>query len=143
MVRADNSFYSIKVSPLICYEDVIANPSRESTKLNAELLVNITNDGWFGDTVAPYQHNLIASFRAIENRRFLIRSTNTGLTAIINPVGQTVHKLAPFSEGTLLAKVHLMSYMTLYTLYIGDGFAWLIVVLTLTFTVYHFAFRRV
>lgn len=143
MQHADGSFYEMRVSPLICYEDVVSSLSRNAVKNGAELLVNLTNDAWFGDSVAPLQHNLIASFRAIENRRFLIRSTNTGLTAIVNPLGQTVAKLKPFSEGTLLAEVGLMGYTSLYTDFVGDRFAWVVVLFTLTFTVYHFVLRKV
>ncbi|MCB0311467.1 MAG: apolipoprotein N-acyltransferase, partial [Bdellovibrionales bacterium] len=77
-----------RVAPLICYEDIVPQLSRHSVLKGAQLLVNITNDAWFGDSMAPYQHHLIAAFRAIENRRFLLRSTNTGLTAIVDPLGR-------------------------------------------------------
>ena len=115
---------TLKVSPLVCYEDVIGSPARESVLKGAELLVNLTNDAWFGNSAAPHQHHLIASFRAIENRRYLVRSTNTGLTAVVNPLGQTVSQLAPFSDGTLLAKVHLIGYKTIYTRFIGEWIWW-------------------
>lgn len=117
---------SAKVSALICYEDVIPRLARQATRQGAELLVNLTNDAWFGDSPAAVHHNLIASFRAIENRRYLLRSTNSGLTAIINPRGETISKLKPFSEGTLLASVHLMGYKTLYTQWIGEYPWWVL-----------------
>ncbi len=128
---AQPSLGDVKVSPLICYEDVIPAPARESVLKGAELLVNITNDTWFGNTVAPRQHHLIASFRAIENRRYLVRSTNSGLTAVVNALGQTVSQLPPYSEGTLLAKVHLISYKTIYTRFIGDRIWWGLTLVTL------------
>jgi apolipoprotein N-acyltransferase len=92
----------------------------------ATLLVNITNDVWFGDTVAPRQHNLIASFRAIENRRWLVRSTNTGTTSVVSPTGETVASLPGFSEGVLRAEVRLLSGQTLYTRFFGERLWWLI-----------------
>lgn len=109
-----------RVSPLICYEDVVPELARDSTQNGAELLVNITNDGWFGDTVAPYQHHMIATFRAIENRRTLIRSTNTGLTAIVSPLGQTIKTLPPFSEGVLIQQVPLLDEISPYTAVVGE-----------------------
>jgi apolipoprotein N-acyltransferase len=104
-----------KLSPLICYEDVVPQIAREATQLGAELLINQTNDAWFGRTVAPYQHHMIASWRAIENRRYLLRSTNTGLTAVVDPLGRTAASLLPFTEGVLPLDVELLSEKTLYT----------------------------
>ncbi len=69
MHRPDGTAYTLKVSPLICYEDTVPALARESVGQGAELLVNITSDSWFGRTLAPHQHHLIAAFRAIENRR--------------------------------------------------------------------------
>jgi apolipoprotein N-acyltransferase len=111
--------YPLKVSALICYEDIAPSLARESVNDGAELLVNLTNDAWFGRSAAPYQHNTIAAFRAIENRRFLVRSTNTGLTAIVSPNGETTSSLPLFHEGTLLATVQLLRYNTFYT-WCGD-----------------------
>ena len=132
MVRGDDTFYAARVSPLICYEDVIADIARRSVEKGAQLLVNITNDGWFGDSLAPYQHDLIARFRAVENRRFLVRSTNTGFTTLIAPTGRLVDSIPPFSEGTLLAEVTLMSYITLYTGYVKDWLGWIVLIIIAT-----------
>lgn len=100
------------VSPLICYEDILPALGRAATRAGAEILVNLTNDAWFGDTLAPFQHHQIAAFRAIENRRYLLRSTNSGLTAIVNPLGETVATLPPFSEGVLTKEVRRLSIST-------------------------------
>lgn len=100
---ADNT---IKLSPLICYEDVMPSLSRLATKKGATVLASLSNDGWFRETMAPLQHHLIASFRAIENRRYFIRSTNTGYTAIVNPLGETEIALPPFSEDLLVHEIH-------------------------------------
>ncbi len=87
MRRADDSAYTLKVSPLICYEDTVPALAREAAREGAQLLVNISSDAWFGRSLAPAQHHLIAAFRAIENRRYLVRSTTTGLSAVVRPAG--------------------------------------------------------
>jgi apolipoprotein N-acyltransferase len=120
---------TLKISPLICYEDIISEPARESTNAGAEVLVSLSNDAWYGNTVAPYQHHLIASFRAIENRRFLLRSTNSGLTAIVNPLGQTISQLRPFSEGVLYGKIRASYYKTLYGL-LGNKPWWILTIIS-------------
>jgi apolipoprotein N-acyltransferase len=112
-----SSGVEVKVAPLICYEDIIPSLASEAVQKGAEVLINQTNDAWFGDTVAPYQHHLIASFRAIETRRYLLRSTNTGLTAVVDPIGRTVVSLAPYSEGVLPMDISLSSYRTVFSHY--------------------------
>lgn len=107
---------TVNLSPLICYEDVIPHLAREAVMMGTQLLVNQTNDAWFGDTVAPHQHHMIASFRAIETRRFLLRSTNTGLTAVVDPLGKTLARLLPFSEATLPMEINLLSHRTWYSI---------------------------
>jgi apolipoprotein N-acyltransferase len=119
----------LAAAPLICYEDLVPAMSREATQAGATLLANLTNDVWFGDTVAPRQHNLIASFRAIENRRWLVRATNTGTTSVVAPTGETIAALPGFSEGTLRANVGLLAGETLYTRYLGDKLWWAIALL--------------
>jgi len=80
-----------KVSALICYEDILPGfTNRAVAHAEPELLVNMTNDAWFGDTTEPWQHLALAKFRAVEHRRFLVRSTNSGVSAIIDPNGAIV-----------------------------------------------------
>ena len=109
-----------KISPLICYEDLVPSLSRKAASKGSELLVNQTNDVWFGNSIAPFQHHRIASFRSIETNRYLIRSTNTGFSAIVNSVGQTIGSIPQFSDGTLLENVHLISEQTIYSEYVGE-----------------------
>jgi apolipoprotein N-acyltransferase len=111
---------TVHVSPLICYEDMLPSLSKEAVNLGADLLVNITNDAWFGKSNAPYQHNLIASFRAIENHRTLIRATNSGLTAAILPTGDLVSQLPLFQEANIMVKVPILRYKTIYTRFFGE-----------------------
>jgi apolipoprotein N-acyltransferase len=131
MRRKDGSTYALKVSPLICYEDTVPALSREATLAGAELLVNLTYDTWFGRSVAPHEHHLIAAFRAIENRRFLVRATNTGLSAVVDPLGRTIARLPTFSEATLEANVVLMKNQSLYTRYVRERPWWALLVTSL------------
>ena len=114
-----------RLSPLICYEDIVPSMGRDAVKAGAELLINQTNDAWFGDSVAPYQHHLIASFRAIETDRYLLRSTNTGLTAVVDPLGRTLASLLPYTEGVLPMEISLRSTQTFFTKF-PVPFVWLI-----------------
>jgi apolipoprotein N-acyltransferase len=84
---------------------------------------------WFGDTVAPRQHHLIASFRAIENRRWLLRSTNTGLTAAVSPTGRTVAQLPGYSDGILRVQAGLLDERSLYTSVMGEKLWWALTLL--------------
>ena len=126
----------LKVAPLICYEDIVSDLARRATQNGANLLVNITNDAWFGDSVAPYQHNLLASFRAIENRRFLIRATNTGLSAVIAPTGKTVSQLKTYSQGVLSTEAVPLSMLSPYTEFFGDLPIWLLTILAIGSTIF-------
>ena len=105
----------VKLSPLICYEDIVPSMARDAVNKGAELLINQTNDAWFGDTVAPYQHHIIAAFRTIENDRYLLRSTNTGLTAVVDPLGRTLASLLPYTEGILPVEIALRNTRTIFS----------------------------
>src|SRR5205823_318489 len=121
----------LKVAPLICYEDTVPALAREATQKGAELLVNITSDSWFGRSLAPYQHHLIAAFRAIENRRFLIRATSTGLSAVVDPLGRTIARIPAFAEGTTAANVDLLKYRSAYTEYVRERPWWVLLAVSL------------
>ena len=102
MQRANGTPYTLEVArPLICYEDTIPGLSREAVKEGANLLVNLTYDTWFGRTVAPEQHHLIAAFRAVENGRYLVRATNSGFSAVVDPLGGTTALLPMFTDGVV------------------------------------------
>lgn len=78
----------IKIGTLICYEDLMPGFSRRFALKGANILVNLTDDVWFGRSAAPHEHLLVSIPRAVETRRYLIRSTNTGVSAIITPLGE-------------------------------------------------------
>jgi apolipoprotein N-acyltransferase len=95
----------------ICYEDVFAEVDA-SRLVKAAYLVNVTNDGWFGNSIEPYQHMQIARMRALESGRYLIRATNTGLTGIVGPDGTLLHQLPLFKTKVLTAEIVPMGGLT-------------------------------
>lgn len=109
----------IKLASLICFEDIFQEQARENSLRNADILVNFTNDAWYGDTSAQYQHLVFSQFRALENRRYLLRVTNTGISAVINPSGVVIDQLEPFKESYLLANLKIEEMQSYYTLH-GD-----------------------
>ena len=113
----------------ICYEAVFADEVRHFAQLGAEVLVNISDDGWYGDTSAPWQHLNMARMRAIENRRWLLRDTNNGVTAAIDPYGRVRQSIPRHQADALPAQYGFRDDVTFYTAH-GDVFAWLCVVLS-------------
>jgi apolipoprotein N-acyltransferase len=113
-----------KFGVLICFEIIFPDLCRRFVRDGADFLVTITNDAWFGRTSAPYQHLSIATFRAIENRVFIARAANTGVSAFIDPKGKIVKKGDIFTEEAMNGIIRIMKGKTFYTLY-GDVFAWI------------------
>jgi apolipoprotein N-acyltransferase len=85
-----------RLGVLVCFEAIFPALARDLAARGADLLVNLTNDGWFGDTAAPYQHLGMARFRAVENRVWLVRAANTGISALVDPAGRIVGSLPLF-----------------------------------------------
>jgi len=112
----------VGLGPLICYEDIVPDLARQAVRQGAQVLVNLTNDMWFGATRAPYQHRALAAFRAVENRVYLVRVTNTGLTSIIDAVGREQVALPIFQADTLVHTIQPLRRPSLYTRF-GDWFA--------------------
>jgi apolipoprotein N-acyltransferase len=114
----------------ICYEAVFADEVREFAQLGAEVLVNISDDGWYGDTSAPWQHLNMARMRAIENRRWIVRDTNNGVTAAIDPYGRVRQSISRHQVDALPAQFGFRGDVTFYTAH-GDIFAWLCALLSI------------
>jgi apolipoprotein N-acyltransferase len=112
----------------ICYEDIFPELVRRLTLAGAQVLVNVSNDAWFGDSAAALQELEMACFRAIENRRYLLRATNDGITALIDPYGRVEKQIARHRTMVLPAKFSYCQGQTFYTQH-GDVFAWLCVAL--------------
>jgi len=123
----------VKIAPLICYEDIIPSFSRNFKNQGANLLINLTNDAWFGETIAPYQHLLLSVPRAVENRTYLIRATNTGVSAIIDPLGRVVKKSDIFVQQTLSAEIRLMNNGNTFYVKYGHYFYLVCLIITLIY----------
>ena len=111
-----------KLGIQICYEIIFPELSRQLTKNGAALLVNITNDAWYGTTAGPYQHFSLVVLRAVENRRALARAANTGISAFIDPVGRVLDPTPLMEEAAVTRALPLLTTETIYTRF-GDVFA--------------------
>lgn len=114
----------------ICYEAVFADEIRQFARRGAEVLVNLSDDGWYGDTSAPWQHLNMARMRAVENRRWLLRDTNNGVTAVIDPYGRVRQSIPRHQTDALPAQFGFRDDLTFYTAN-GDVFAWLCAILSI------------
>jgi apolipoprotein N-acyltransferase len=116
------SWKNQRIGVQICYEIIFPGLSRAMVRNNASLLINITNDAWFGKTSGPYQHFSMTVFRAVENRRSLVRAANTGISGFIDPAGRVMASTALLKEAAVTQTVPLLKERTVYT-NIGDLFA--------------------
>lgn len=113
----------------ICYEDIFPGQVRDlmrggNERRRPDLLFNLTNDSWYGRSTEPLEHLALASFRSIEQRRALVRSTNTGISAFVDPVGRIVARSGVWTRETLVGQAPLMQGRTVYAL-LGDWVGWL------------------
>ncbi len=128
LLHAENGGHRYGI--FICYEDVFADEVRQFARHGAEVFVNISDDGWYGDTSAPWQHLNEGRMRAIENRRWILRDTNTGITAVIDPYGRVRESIPRHAIDALPAQFGYREDITFYTAH-GDVFAWLCAFLSL------------
>ncbi len=110
-----------KIGGLVCFDSLYPSLARDSVRAGAEILVLGTNDSWFFDSAAVYQHNGQAILRAVENGRAVVRAANTGISSIISSRGEVVAEIEPLVRGQATVTVTLSSQNTLYT-EIGDVF---------------------
>jgi len=110
-----------KVGILICYEGVFPYITNETVRNGAQVLVNITNDAWFGRSSAPYQHLAFYLFRAVETDRYVLRAANTGVSAVIDPRGRITTRTPTFEEAVLKGTFSMRDDQTFYVRY-GDYF---------------------
>ncbi|MGQ9470252.1 MAG: apolipoprotein N-acyltransferase [Candidatus Aminicenantales bacterium] len=125
----------------ICYEIIFPNLVRQFVRRGASFLVTITNDGWYGASSAPYQHFQIAIFRAIENRRWLLRAATTGISGVIDPYGRVVKRSSLMTADVLTASIQPRSDNSLYSRW-GDVWSWVCLTLTLTSIILSFLKRH-
>ncbi len=116
-----------KLGPIICYEDILPRFVRKLSKLQPNVFVNVTNDAWFGKTDEPMLHLALAMMRTVEHRKWLIRSTNTGVSAFVDPNGRMVKHTSIYEPEILRQSVAMMPpTRTIYS-YLGDFLGWIAV----------------
>jgi apolipoprotein N-acyltransferase len=127
----------VRAAPLICYEDLMPELSRKFvSETRANLLINLTNDAWYGKTIGPWQHLWLAQSRAIETRRSLLRVTNTGVTSLVNAKGEIVKTLPMFTPAVMQTEVEILNEETYYVRF-GDWFAWGITIAVAGLILFH------
>lgn len=119
-----------RFATMICFEAVYPELAREFVLAGAEFLVNLSNDDWFGDEAAVAQHFVAALFRAVENRRFLVRVTNSGRSGLVDPRGIVVTTLPDGEPATARLEVGPARELSVYTR-LGDAFAWICAVVSI------------
>ena len=130
-----------RFSVFICYEAIFAGEIRRFAAKGAQVFFNLSNDGWFGRSAAPAQHLAMARVRAVENRRWLVRSTNNGYTVSVDPYGRIVARLAPDVRASVDLPYDFRTDETLYTRW-GDWFAWLCVIVSALLPMFALASRK-
>ena len=123
--------HSIKVIPLICYEAVFSDIIRDNVKAGGELLINTSNDAWFGDTAGQKVHLALSTFRSIEYRKAMIRTTNNGISVIIDPYGRQIEssKITPYTRGYSVTTVSVLPSKSFYQQH-PYMIKWLILIIT-------------
>jgi len=129
-----------RLGVFICYESIFPDEVRQLAANGAEVFVNISNDGWYGDSGAYAQHLKQARMRAVENDRWLLRDTNTGVTASIDPYGRVVASIPRKIRSALDAPYALTNVTTFYTRH-GDWFAYLCAIISAAGLLLHLLFR--
>jgi apolipoprotein N-acyltransferase len=130
-----------KLGVFICYESVFPDEVRQFADQGAQVFVNISNDGWYGDSGAWSQHLNQTRMRAVENQRWILSVANTGVTASIDPYGRIVVRAPRKERTTLLAPYALTSVTTFYSRH-GDWFAILCAIISMAALVERFAFSK-
>jgi apolipoprotein N-acyltransferase len=115
-----------QIATVICYEDIIPGfVNRIVNNGNPDLIANLTNDAWFGDTTEPWIHLALAKLRAIEHRRYFVRSANSGVSAVVDPVGRLVVTTPTFEQAARATEVRWLRGSTAYEV-LGDVPFWVL-----------------
>ena len=137
IVSIDKNDITLKILPLICYEIIYSGKLFNNSDF--DYIINISEDGWFGNSVGPHQHFAHSIFRAIESGKYLIRSANNGIAAIINPTGEVEKKIPMGNSGYIDFSEKRVSNSTLFTQHGNKMF--LIIILLYIFLI--FSFNRI
>ncbi len=115
-------YNNVRLGVLICYEQIFPALSRQMAQNGADILISMTNDAWYGGTSAPYQHFSMAVFRAVENRRAVVRAANTGISGFIDPTGNVLAASDIYTDAAISQTIPLLPAKSIYTRF-GDMFA--------------------
>jgi len=121
----------LSIGMLICFEAIFPELARAHARQGANILVNLTNDAWYGMTSAPYQHFIMSVFRAVENRMPMIRAANTGFSAFIEPQGKITTRSSLFTEEILDASLDISRPPLTFYARFGDLFAFTALIVSL------------
>lgn len=110
VLKANN----VKIGAIICYESIFTKMSIENSRQGADVLVVASNDSWFGESPALYQHFSHSIMRAVESQKYVVRASNTGISAIISPYGEVISSASPFKKTTATGDVYLSDHKTFY-----------------------------
>lgn len=141
MAYAIGNLSGARFGTFICYEAIFPDEVRRFAAGGAQLLITISNDGWFGRSAAPAQHLMMARVRAVENRRWMLRDTNNGYTVSVDPYGRIVAELATDIRGELDAPYDERNDLTPYVRF-GDWFSWLCVIASIALIAFALARSR-
>ncbi len=131
----------VRYGVLICYEDILPAFVRRVARQQPDVLVNLTNDAWFGQSIEPRIHLALGAFRAIEHRRFLLRAANTGISSLIEPTGRILTQSGIFAPSNLLGEFVPLQGTTLYTR-LGDWVGVLCLLFVAAHILLHWRVRR-
>jgi len=137
IIKINENDFDIKILPLICYEIIYSGKIFDNS--NFDYIINISEDGWFGDSIGPHQHFTHSIFRAVESGKYLIRSSNNGIAAIINPIGFIEKKIPLGNSGYVDFSEKRVSNTTLFSQHGNKMF--LIIILLYIFLI--FSFNRI
>ncbi|MCI5139876.1 MAG: apolipoprotein N-acyltransferase, partial [Candidatus Electrothrix sp. AR1] len=130
----------IRAGVLICFESIFPDIARQEAVKGANLLVNLTNDAWYGESSAPYHSWAMTVFRAVENRRSLVRAANTGISGFVPPTGEILKEAPLFKVQAITASIPLL---TGHTVFMRGGYRFGVLCLALIpFLLYLSAFKK-
>ena len=134
IIEIKENNFTLKILPLICYEIIYSGKIFKNN--NFDIIINISEDGWFGQSIGPNQHFIHSIYRSIESGKYVLRSTNNGITAIINPVGIVEQKLSLNEPGYIDFNEHKEINKTLFSKYGNKIFG--IIILLYIFLIFSF-----
>ncbi|MBN2318563.1 MAG: apolipoprotein N-acyltransferase [Acidobacteria bacterium] len=133
----ENKIFKLGQHPanaIVCFEAIFPGLVRGFVRNGSRLIVNLTNDRWYGDSSAPFQHFSIARWRAVENRRYLLRAANSGISAVIEPTGRIQTATGILQQAVCEGRFAFIAQQTFYTRY-GDMFVFLCAIIVCSFTI--------